>query len=53
MATSSITKNFIIKDEKTCRILADALAARPERKPEKSSTKYEEGKKKLVQYFGR
>lgn len=52
MATSSITKKFVIKDEHTCKVLAKALSSKTNSRPIKSSFKYEEGKKKLEQYFG-
>ena len=52
MATSSITKHFTIKDEKTCEVLAKALS-KPTKRRKTTSFKYEEGKKKLEQYFGR
>lgn len=50
MATSSITKTFIIKDDEACERLIKALN---EPTPKKIETNYyEEGKKKLAQYFG-
>ncbi|MCM1039424.1 MAG: hypothetical protein NC434_08875 [Ruminococcus sp.] len=51
MATSSITKTFVIKDEKVCDKLIKALNDTPPRKAVKTNY-YEEGKKKLTQYFG-
>lgn len=51
MATSSITKNFVIRDDKTCEILAKALAE-PRKKKEIKSLNYEQGKEKLKLYFG-
>ena len=53
MATSSITKQFVIKDDKACDRLIEILN-RPSRRKKtmNSSNKYLEGKKKLVQYFG-
>ncbi len=53
MATSSITKKFIIKDDKACDRLIAALAAPKPRQMKKSSNSYEEGKKQLAHYFGR
>ena len=52
MATSSITKRFVIQDEETCLALAKALKASKkmlEKKPRNltSNNSYEEGKKKL------
>ena len=53
MPTSSITKQYIIKDDKACDTLIKVLNEPSKRKkPMKSSNKYEEGKKKLIQYFG-
>ncbi len=51
MATSSITKQFVIKDEKVWDKLIEALK---EPVPEKviDTNYYEEGKKLLAQYFG-
>lgn len=51
MATSSITKEFVIKDKKTCDKLIEVLNGKPTRKSKKSSNKYEEGKKLLEQYY--
>ncbi len=51
MATSSITKSFIIKDDKVCDKLIEALNA-PTPKRVVDTNYYEEGKEKLVQYFG-
>ena len=52
MATSSFTKSFIIKDNKTCDKLIKAMN---DKTPEKvvRTNHYEEGKKKLAQYYGR
>lgn len=51
MAISSITKQFVIKDDETCKKLIDALNEDvPKIKPDISE--YEEGKKLLVQLFG-
>ena len=56
MATSSITKRFVIRDEKTCLTLAKALKASKkmlEKKPRNltSDNSYEEGKKRLSNYL--
>jgi hypothetical protein len=56
MATSSITKRFVIRDEKTCLALAKALKASKkmlEKKPRNltSDNSYEEGKKRLSNYL--
>jgi hypothetical protein len=52
MATSSITKKFVIKDDKACDKLIKVINEPSKRKePIKSSNKYDEGKKKLAQYF--
>lgn len=53
MATSSITKKFVIKDDKTYDKLIKILAETPPRKKNVSSKKYEEGKKLLAQYLSR
>lgn len=51
MAISSITKQFVIKDDETCKKLIDALNEDvPKIKP--NISEYEEGKKLLVQLFG-
>lgn len=52
MATSSITKSFIIKDDKTCDKLIKSLN-NPVPSKRIDTNYYEEGKKKLAQYFGR
>lgn len=52
MATSSITKRFVIKDDKVCDRLIKALKE-PAPKKTVNTNYYEEGKKLLVQYFGR
>lgn len=50
MATSSITKNFVIESDEECEILIKAFN---EPTPKRKKTHYyEEGKKKLVEYFG-
>ena len=52
MATESITKSYTIKDNKACDILIKVTSeATKRKKPDKPSTKYEEGKKLLEQYF--
>ena len=51
MATSSITKSFVIKDDKACDKLIKALNDTTPKKVVKTNY-YEEGKKKLTQYFG-
>lgn len=50
MATSSITKSFVIKDDKACDKLIKALSDTTPKKMV-STNYYEEGKKKLAQYF--
>lgn len=52
MATSSITKKFVVKDDKACERLISVLS-QPTSRKKKSNTpsKYEEGKKKLAQYL--
>lgn len=52
MATSSFTKSFVIKDNKTCDKLIKAMN---DKTPEKvvRTNHYEEGKRKLAQYYGR
>lgn len=51
MATSSITKRFIIKDDATFENLIKA--SKKPKKRVRTSNAYEEGKKQLKQYFGR
>lgn len=51
MATSSITKSFVVKDDKACDNLIKALNTPTPRKVVKTNY-YEEGKEKLVRYFG-
>ena len=53
MATSSITKRFVVKDKKSLIKLGEILNSKPQRKISASSTKYEEGKKLLAQYYSR
>ena len=56
MATSSITKRFVIQDEKTCLALAKALRT-SKKKQEKNPSyltidnSYEEGVKRLNNYL--
>ena len=50
MATSSITKQFVIRDEKACDKLINALNKKRRKKPV-TSNKYDEGKKLLAQYY--
>ena len=50
MATSSITKKFVIKDEKACDTLISVLSQKSKRK-KTTSNKYEEGKKLLAQHI--
>lgn len=52
MPTSSITKKFIIKDDKTCDRLIAALTETKPQQIKKSSNSYEKGKEKLAYYFG-
>ena len=52
MATASITKEFIIKNNKACDRLIKILSGKATRK-KSSSHKYEEGKKILAQRFSR
>lgn len=52
MATSSITKKFVIKDNKACDNLLAAMDSSFPRKVVKTN-RYEEGKEKLARYFGR
>ncbi len=51
MATSSITKDFVVKDDKACEKLIRAIRSSVPLKVVKTNY-YEEGKRKLVQYFG-
>lgn len=52
MATSSFTKSFVIKDNRTCDKLIKAMN-HPTPKEVVNTNHYEEGKKKLAQYYGR
>ncbi len=52
MATESITKQFIIKDDEACKKLIDALK-NPSQKKVIKTNNYEKGKKQLVQFFSR
>ncbi len=49
MATSSITKEFVIKDNKACDKLISILSEKKPRRERPASNKYEEGKKLLAQ----
>ena len=51
MATSSITKEFVIRDDKACDRLIKVLSQPSKRKKPNSPNRYEEGKKKLAQYL--
>ena len=51
MATSSITKKFVIKDDETMKRLVNALEAPKKQRTEKKS--YEKGKELLLQHYGR
>ena len=50
MATESITKQFIIKDDEACKKLIDALK-NPSQKKVIKTNNYEKGKEKLAQFF--
>ena len=52
MATSSITKTFIVNDDKTCEKLIKAMNKPRITKVVKTNS-YEEGKERLKSYFGR
>lgn len=52
MATSSITRPFVIKDKAAWERLQKALRE-PASKEPVTTNHYEEGRKKLEQYFGR
>lgn len=51
MATSSITKEYIIKDDKACDRLIHVLSEKKPYKKATTSNKYEEGKRLLAQRF--
>lgn len=57
MATSSITKEFIIEDDETCERLLEILTTPPSKKywddDEDYVSEYEEGKALAEKYFGR
>lgn len=54
MATSSITKKYVIKDDNACDKLIQVLTEdKFTRKKKPASKKYEEGKKLLAQYYSR
>lgn len=50
MATTSITKKFVIKDDAACEKLIQILSSKSTRKKKKTSNRYEEGKKILTQF---
>ncbi len=52
MATSSIKKNFVVKSDKACNKLIREYKKKPH-SVLNCTKSYEEGKKKLEQYFGR
>ena len=52
MATSSITKKFVIKNDEACDRLIEILNENSPKK-EVNADFYEEGKRTLEQYFGR
>jgi len=52
LATESITKQFIIKDDAACKKLIEALNNPSEKKVVKTNN-YEKGKEQLVQFFSR
>lgn len=51
MATSSITKRFVIKDDAACDRLIEALNKKNTHEKSTSSKRYDEGKKILKQYY--
>lgn len=53
MATSSITKKFVIKDNESCDRLIAVLTEKTSRRKKTTSNKYEEGKKLLAQRYSR
>lgn len=55
MATTSITRRFVIKDRDACERLARALETAPARKPSKKSgpSSYERGKALLAAHYSR
>ena len=50
MATSSITKEFVLKDDKACDVLINVLNTPSKRKKKPHLGQYEEGKKLLEKY---
>jgi len=52
MATESITKQFIIKDDEACEKIIEAFK-NPFKKKVIKTNNYEKGKKRLVQFFSR
>lgn len=53
MATTSITKSFVLKSDEACDKLIKVLSEPSKRQKKESSNKYEEGKKLLAQYYSR
>ena len=53
MATTSITKRFIIKDDKTCNRLVQAMQNKKRKKVKVNPDPYEKGKKLLTQFLSR
>lgn len=55
MATASITKRFVIKDDATCKKLVDALENTPTKKQAQKScpSSYERGKELLAMRYCR
>ena len=51
MATTSITKQFVIKDKATCDKLIAILNKGKPYDQKSTPNKYEEGKKLLAQYY--
>lgn len=52
MATESITKSYVVKDDKTCDVLIKVLSEKStRRKPQKPSKKLEKGKVLLERYL--
>ena len=49
MATSSITKRYVVRDNKSCDVLIRILSEKESRRKKTTSKKYEEGKKLLAQ----
>lgn len=55
MATASITKKFVIKDDAACKKLVDALESAPTKKQVRKSgpSSYERGKELLAMRYCR